>query len=79
MRFVLTAFGNRVGFAPTLAESLDQTFGGDSAAKVAGGDQSTIRIRAVAINKTRLKVSPPSSLLRHFKMLTKPSKMVRMH
>ena len=41
LRFVLTAFGNRVGFAPTLAESLDQTFGGDSAAKVAGGDQST--------------------------------------
>lgn len=40
LRFVLTAFGNRVGFAPTLAESLDQTFGGDSAAKVAGGDQS---------------------------------------
>jgi len=37
LRFVLTAFGNRVGFAPTLAESLDQTFGGDSAAKVAGG------------------------------------------
>lgn len=41
LRFVLTAFGNRVGFAPTLAESLDQTFGGDSAAKVAGDNKNT--------------------------------------
>ena len=40
LRFVLTAFGNRVGFAPTLQESLDQTFGGDSAAKVTGKDTS---------------------------------------
>ncbi len=39
LRSVLTAFGNQVGFAPTLAESLDQTFGGDSAATVAGADQ----------------------------------------
>jgi len=36
LRFVLTAFGGNVGFAPTLEESLDQTFGGDSAAQVAG-------------------------------------------
>ncbi|MDU1352834.1 MAG: UPF0182 family protein [Actinomyces sp.] len=35
LRMVLTAFGNQVGFAPTLQESLDQTFGGDSAATVA--------------------------------------------
>ena len=35
LRSVLTAFGNQVGFAPTLEESLDQTFGGDSAATVA--------------------------------------------
>ena len=41
LRFVLTAFGNRVGFAPTLQESLDQTFGGDSAAKVTGKDTSS--------------------------------------
>ena len=41
LRFVLTAFGNRVGFAPTLQESLDQTFGGDSAAKVTGKDNSS--------------------------------------
>ncbi|WP_051259340.1 UPF0182 family protein [Schaalia suimastitidis] len=39
LRFVLTAFGDQVGFAPTLEESLDQTFGGDSAATVA--DTST--------------------------------------
>ncbi|MCI7672194.1 MAG: UPF0182 family protein [Schaalia hyovaginalis] len=41
LRSVLTAFGNQVGFAPTLAESLDQTFGGDSAATVAGADQDS--------------------------------------
>lgn len=35
LRSVLTAFGNQVGFASTLAASLDQTFGGDSAATVA--------------------------------------------
>ncbi|WP_442984709.1 UPF0182 family membrane protein [Schaalia sp. lx-260] len=35
LRFVLTAFGDQVGFAPTLQESLDQTFGGDSAAETA--------------------------------------------
>lgn len=39
LRFVLTAFGDQVGFAPTLAESLDQTFGGDSAAELATEDQ----------------------------------------
>ena len=38
-----------------------------------------IRVRAVAINKTKLKVSPPNSLLQRFKMLTRLSKMVRMH
>lgn len=36
LRSVLTAFGDEVGFAPTLEESLDQTFGGDSAAQIAG-------------------------------------------
>ena len=41
LRSVLTAFGNQVGFAPTLAESLDQTFGGDSAATLASNDQDT--------------------------------------
>ncbi len=40
LRSVLTAFGNQVGFASTLADSLDQTFGGDSAAQVAGSDTS---------------------------------------
>lgn len=39
LRAVLTSFGDQVGFAPTLQEALDQTFGGDSAATVAG-DQS---------------------------------------
>lgn len=41
LRMVLTAFGNQVGFAPTLEESLDQTFGGDSQATVAGEDTSS--------------------------------------
>ena len=41
LRMVLTAFGNQVGFAPTLEESLDQTFGGDSQATVAGGGASS--------------------------------------
>lgn len=36
LRSVLTAFGNQVGFASSLEESLDQTFGGDSEATVAG-------------------------------------------
>ncbi len=36
LRAVLTAFGDQVGFANTLEASLDQTFGGDSAAEVAG-------------------------------------------
>lgn len=36
LRSVLTSFGGQVGFAPTLQEALDQTFGGDSAATVAG-------------------------------------------
>lgn len=43
LRSVLTAFGNQVGFAPTLAESLDQTFGGDSAATVADGSDGASR------------------------------------
>lgn len=41
LRFVLTAFGNQVGFAPTLAESLDQTFGGDSEATVTGAEDGS--------------------------------------
>lgn len=36
LRYVLTAFGDQIGFARTLQESLDQTFGGDSEATVAG-------------------------------------------
>lgn len=38
LRYVLTAFGDQIGFARTLQESLDQTFGGDSEATVAGVD-----------------------------------------
>lgn len=34
LRAVLTSFGGQVGFAPTLQEALDQTFGGDAAATV---------------------------------------------
>lgn len=32
LRFVLTSFGDKIGFAPTLKESLDSLFGGDSGA-----------------------------------------------
>ncbi|QPK82295.1 UPF0182 family protein [Schaalia sp. ZJ405] len=39
LRSVLTAFGSQVGFAPTLEESLNQTFGGDAAATVAGEEE----------------------------------------
>lgn len=33
LRYVLTSFGESIGFAPTLNESLDQLFGGNSGAK----------------------------------------------
>src|SRR5690606_41082333 len=39
-RFVLTAFGEEIGFAPTLTESLDQVFGGDAGAE--GGDADVV-------------------------------------
>ncbi len=35
---VLVSFGDEIGFAPTLAESLDQVFGGDSGAETADED-----------------------------------------
>ena len=41
LRSVLTSFGDKVGFAPTLEESLNQVFGGDAAAStssVVGGE-----------------------------------------
>lgn len=62
LRFVLTAFGNRVGFAPTLAESLDQTFGGDSAAKVAGGDQSTDKNKGGGDQQNQAESEPSKQL-----------------
>lgn len=62
LRFVLTAFGNRVGFAPTLAESLDQTFGGDSAAKVAGGDQSADKNKASGDQQNQAESEPSKQL-----------------
>ena len=40
LRFVLTAFGEEIGFAPTLTESLDQVFGGDAGAE--GGDADVV-------------------------------------
>lgn len=40
LRSVLTSFGGQVGFASTLQEALDQTFGGDSAATIAGAGQA---------------------------------------
>ena len=36
LQYVLVAFGDEIGFAPTLTEALDQVFGGDSGAE--GGD-----------------------------------------
>lgn len=62
LRFVLTAFGNRVGFAPTLAESLDQTFGGDSAAKVAGGDQSADKNKGGGDQQNQAESEPSKQL-----------------
>ncbi|MCS6710946.1 UPF0182 family protein [Brachybacterium sp. EF45031] len=38
LQLVLVSFGNRIGFAPTLDEALDQVFGGDSGANA--GDAS---------------------------------------
>ncbi len=36
LRYVLTAFGDQIGFARTIQESLDQTFGGDTGAEISG-------------------------------------------
>lgn len=38
LRYVLTAFGDQVGFGRTLSEALDQTFGGDAQATVTDPD-----------------------------------------
>ncbi|WP_278605444.1 UPF0182 family protein [Varibaculum cambriense] len=38
LRSVLVGFGDKVGFAPTLKEALDQVFGGDSGAVTASND-----------------------------------------
>ena len=62
LRFVLTAVANRVGFAPTLAESLDQTFGGDSAAKVAGGDQSADKNKGGGDQQNQAESEPSKQL-----------------
>lgn len=40
LQYVLTLFGDNVGFAPTLDESLDQVFGGDSG--VSAGDAGVV-------------------------------------
>ena len=40
LQYVLTAFGEEIGFAPTLTESLDQVFGGDAGAE--GGDADVV-------------------------------------
>lgn len=38
LQYVLVAFGDQVGFAPTLDEALDQVFGGDSGAQAGDSD-----------------------------------------
>ncbi|OKL46081.1 hypothetical protein BSR28_08450 [Boudabousia liubingyangii] len=54
LRSVLVSFGEKVGFAPTLAEALDQVFGGDAGA--ATGDE------AIAGKKPSLSEdAPPAS------------------
>ncbi|WP_152192963.1 UPF0182 family membrane protein [Georgenia satyanarayanai] len=40
LQYVLVAFGEEIGFAPTLTEALDQVFGGDSGAE--GGDADVV-------------------------------------
>ncbi|MEE6287600.1 UPF0182 family protein [Georgenia sp. MJ173] len=40
LQYVLVAFGDEIGFAPTLTEALDQVFGGDSGAE--GGDADVV-------------------------------------
>ncbi len=40
LQYVLVAFGEEIGFAPTLTEALDQVFGGDSGAE--GGDAEVV-------------------------------------
>ncbi len=42
LRYVLTAFGEQVGFAGTLGEALDQTFGGDAQATTADSDGAIV-------------------------------------
>lgn len=41
LRYVLTAFGDQVGFAKNLEDSLDETFGGDAQATVASPEGTT--------------------------------------
>ncbi|MBV7363553.1 UPF0182 family protein [Actinomycetaceae bacterium TAE3-ERU4] len=43
LRSVLVSFGDKVGFAPTLAEALDQVFGGDAGATT--GDEAIVGIK----------------------------------
>lgn len=38
LRFVLTSFGDKIGFAPTLQASLDQLFGGDAGVQTSEND-----------------------------------------
>ena len=44
LRSVLVSFGDKVGFAPTLSEALDQVFGGDAGATT--GDQDVVGKKA---------------------------------
>lgn len=60
LRFVLTALVTG-WFAP--GRILDQTFGGDSAAKVAGGDQSTDKNKGGGDQQTKLKAEPQAACL----------------
>lgn len=41
LRYVMVAFGDKVGFATTLSEALDQVFEGDSGAETSGNDGAT--------------------------------------
>ncbi|OKL48125.1 hypothetical protein BM477_06240 [Boudabousia marimammalium] len=62
LRSVLVSFGEKVGFAPTLSEALDQVFGGDAGA--ATGDQDIVgkkRVDGEVVDPAAPAVTPEGS------------------
>lgn len=54
LQYVLTLFGDSVGFAPTLQESLDMVFGGD--AGVNAGDANIVGNKEAPVDGNQVKV-----------------------